>query len=98
MKQALLHPSGRPCPTVEPIFSIVSMQRRFALLAGACLAFGQTNVGAQAGLDYPSKLIKIVVPFPPGGATDIMTRNVAQMLNDAWRQTVVVENRAGQVA
>lgn len=60
-----------------------------------CLAFGHTRAVAQAGTDYPSKPIKIIVPFPPGGATDIMTRNVAKMLNDVWGQTVVVENRAG---
>lgn len=75
--------------------SMKALRRRSALVAGVCLAFGHPRVIAQAGIDYPSKPIKIVVPFPPGGATDIMTRNIAQMLQDAWRQTVVVENRSG---
>ena len=71
------------------------LRRRSTLVAGICWAFGHTRVVAQAGIDYPTKPIKIIVPFPPGGATDIMTRSVAQMLNDEWRQTVVVENRSG---
>lgn len=51
---------------------------------------------AHASEAYPSKTIRFVVPFPPGGATDVVTRIVAQKLNDAWkRQVVVVDNRAG---
>ncbi len=75
--------------------SMNALRRRSALVAGVCLAFGHPRVIAQAGIDYPTKPIKIIVPFPPGGATDIMTRNIAQMLHDEWRQTVVVENRPG---
>jgi tripartite-type tricarboxylate transporter receptor subunit TctC len=44
---------------------------------------------------YPSKPVRVVVPFSPGGATDIVTRVVAQRLNDLWAQSVVVDNRAG---
>ncbi len=44
---------------------------------------------------YPSKPVRIIVPFAPGGATDVTTRVVAQKLTDTWHQNIVVDNRAG---
>ena len=44
---------------------------------------------------YPAKSVRLIVPFTPGGSTDILARTLAQQLSIAWSQQVVVENRAG---
>lgn len=48
-----------------------------------------------AAQEFPTKSVRYVVPFPPGGLTDVMARNIAQKLNEKWKQPVVVDNRAG---
>lgn len=44
---------------------------------------------------WPTKPVKFIVPFPPGGATDISARMIGQKLGEMWGQTVVIENRGG---
>lgn len=61
-------------------------------IAAAALVCAAAIAQAQ---DYPSKPIKIIVPFAPAGTTDILARLVGQKLQESWGQTVVVENRAG---
>jgi tripartite-type tricarboxylate transporter receptor subunit TctC len=48
-----------------------------------------------AGVDFPGKPARIIVAFPPGAATDIVGRILAQKLTEMWGQSVIVENRAG---
>ena len=58
-------------------------------------AAGAQTTATGLGQNYPNKPVRIIVPFAPGGATDIVTRILAQKLTEAWGQTIVVDNRAG---
>jgi tripartite-type tricarboxylate transporter receptor subunit TctC len=72
------------------------MMRHLAIaVVGACFTLTHAMALAQGAAGYPGKPIRFIVPFPPGGATDIMARTISQKLNEAWKQPVVVENRPG---
>ena len=80
------------------------MSSRFALILAAIAlalagsldtAFAQAPGSSSAASTYPSKPIKLVVPFPAGGPLDAAGRAIGQKLHEAWGQPVVVENKPG---
>ena len=73
------------------------MKKNALLLAAACVAVLNTGaaVAQDAATAYPKKPIKIVVPFPAGGTSDVLARMIGQKLAEAWGQPVIVDNRSG---
>jgi tripartite-type tricarboxylate transporter receptor subunit TctC len=64
----------------------------------ACLvviALGLAAAAPAASAAFPERPVRIVVPYPPGGGTDVLARLVARHLNDTWKQSVIVDNRSG---
>jgi tripartite-type tricarboxylate transporter receptor subunit TctC len=66
----------------------------FRITAFFMLLFAVFAVPALAG-DYPDHAIRLIVPFAPGGGTDVLARVIADNLNKAWGQPVIVENQPG---
>ncbi len=65
------------------------------LVVAVALVLAGLAMPVAAQTSYPTKLVKIVVPFPAGGTTDILARILAQRMTEAWKQPFVVENRPG---
>jgi len=70
---------------------------RARLLGGLVSAFilSSVLVTPAAAQPYPSRVVKLIVPQTPGGATDVFARKIGQLLSEKWGQPVVIENRAG---
>jgi len=71
-----------------PLLAFSAISTLVTLAVAPVTAFGQTAA-------YPTKPIRMIVPFPPGGGTDIMSRIIAQRISDANKWTVVVDNKPG---
>lgn len=63
--------------------------------AAALVAAFATGPALAADASYPNRPVRMIVPFAPGGPTDVISRTIAQKLTEAWGQQVVVDNRAG---
>lgn len=82
-----MHDLRKHLPGMPQVMKVLSVGVLLTLAGGVT---AQTNAAA-----YPSKPIKIVVPFAAGGTTDILARAVGAELQKSWRQAVVIENRPG---
>jgi tripartite-type tricarboxylate transporter receptor subunit TctC len=85
MKTPSRHPNAQLSPSLKIAATVL-----LSVLAGP-LAQAQTSVAA----NYPNKPIRLVVPFTPGGSTDILARSIGQELTKAWGQSVIIENVPG---
>jgi len=72
----------------------VNRRKLIASSIASTIALGLAPASAQAQA-WPSKPIRLIVPYPPGGSSDIIARAISQPLSEALKQTVIVENRAG---
>jgi len=71
------------------------MKSRIRITLGLALLGALFPAFAQSPQKYPGKPIRLVLPFPPGGSTDIIARVVGQKLTEAWGQQVIIDNRPG---
>ena len=71
------------------------LQRRTLIAASIGTALAALSGAASAQSAYPNKPVRLVVPFAPGGTTDIVARVVSEKINIAFGQTMIVENKAG---
>ncbi len=69
-------------------------RRRFIALGAAAIA-APTLVRAASAQVYPSRFVRLIVPFPPGGAVDAAARIIANRLSEMWGQQMVIENKGG---
>jgi tripartite-type tricarboxylate transporter receptor subunit TctC len=71
------------------------MMRRVLMFRLFAMAMASVCFSATHAQSWPSKPVRIIVPFPPGGTTDIVARSLGVELQRMWQQPVIVENRAG---
>jgi tripartite-type tricarboxylate transporter receptor subunit TctC len=81
-------------PAIEPKEKIMKLSNSLLCIAALLAASGCT-VGAANAADYPTKPIRLIVPWPPGGGTDVFARVIGQKLTERLGYTVVVDNRPG---
>jgi len=70
---------------------VIGLARTLALVLVVSLA----GIGSAAALDYPTHAVRWIVPYPPGGSTDVLARMVSQWLSEKMGQSFIIENKAG---
>jgi tripartite-type tricarboxylate transporter receptor subunit TctC len=92
----------RPTSTKRPREKRMMLKQRAAIhrrigwmLPALALALSAGFVATARAQDYPTRTVKIIVPFPAGGTADVMPRILADWLSRKWGQAVIIENRAG---
>lgn len=71
----------------------MTLNRRHAMVYGAAALASTTAMGQTA--NWPTKTLRLIVPYPPGGSSDIIARAISQPLSDLLKQNVIVENKPG---
>ncbi|GKS84662.1 tripartite tricarboxylate transporter substrate binding protein [Acidovorax sp. SUPP1855] len=71
----------------------MTLNRRHAMVYGAAALASTTAMGQTA--NWPTKTLRLIVPYPPGGSSDIIARAISQPLSDMLKQNVIVENKPG---
>jgi tripartite-type tricarboxylate transporter receptor subunit TctC len=71
------------------------MKRLFSALAAGTFALGITMPGIVTAESFPARPVRIIVPYPPGGTTDMVARLIGEQLALQWKQAVLVDNRPG---
>jgi tripartite-type tricarboxylate transporter receptor subunit TctC len=71
------------------------MLTRRRLMAGSAAALAAATTGARADTDWPNKPVKVIVPYPPAGGADTVSRILFQKLSEMWGKSFVIDNRGG---
>jgi tripartite-type tricarboxylate transporter receptor subunit TctC len=79
----------------DDVISFAGLLQRVIARAGVIAVFSLAVVAAVGAQDYPTRSVRIIVPFPAGGTADLMPRIVADWLSRKWKQAVVIENKPG---
>ena len=82
-------------PLNRPLNRRLNRRLNLHLLGAALATLALFATGRAQAQDWPRQALRIVVPYPPGGSSDIIARAIAQPLSEALKQTVVVENKPG---
>lgn len=92
-----MHPLQLPTHALHdsPASALMLSRRGWILGMGAALVAGASDRAFAEADGYPSKAVRVIIPYPPGGPTDIVGRVLCAQLSEAFGQSFVAENRAG---